>query len=61
VRDLAAKVLTIQAQGDYQGAKALIEKYAVISPAMENLIGKLERLPVDIKPIFQIEKMMTEK
>ncbi len=61
VRDLAAKLLIIQAQGDYQGAKALIEKYAVISPSMKNLIGKLERLPVDIKPIFQIEKMIAEK
>jgi hypothetical protein len=60
VKELAHKLLMIQAEGDYQAAKTLIEKYAVISPSMEVLIGKLSDLPVDIKPIFAIEKEMGE-
>ena len=43
-------MLTIQAEGNYQGAKDLIAKYAVNSPTIETLRKKLESLPVDIKP-----------
>ena len=49
-------ILTIQATGDYNGAKDLIAKYAVNSPSMETLRDKLSDLPVDIRPVFQIEK-----
>jgi len=47
----------IQATGDYQGAKDLIAKYVVNSPSMETLRNKLDHLPVDIKPVYQIEQM----
>lgn len=56
LRDLANLVLMIQAKGDYQGAKDLIAKYAVNSPSMETLRKNLEQLPVDIKPVYEIEK-----
>lgn len=54
---LANLVLMIQATGDYQGAKDLIAKYVVNSPSMEILRNKLDHLPVDIKPVYQIEQM----
>ncbi len=57
LEELANIVLMIQARGDYQGAKDLIAKYVVNSPSMETLRKKLEHLPVDIKPIYEIEKM----
>lgn len=56
LRDLAEKILTIQATGDYEASKELIEKYAVNSPTMDKLRSKLSKLPVDIRPIFQIEE-----
>lgn len=56
LKELANKVLMLQAKGDYDGTKLFIEKYAVNSPTMEILRGKLEHLPVDIRPVFQIEK-----
>jgi hypothetical protein len=55
LEELVAKLLTIQATGDYNGAKKLIETYAVNSPSMETLRNKLNSLPVDIKPLYQIE------
>ncbi len=58
LKELANLVLMIQAEGNYEGAKNLIEKYAVNSPSMEILRNKLNNLPVDIKPVFQIEKEM---
>jgi hypothetical protein len=56
IKDLAKKLLTLQAEGDYEAAKKMIETYAVNSPSMETLRAKLKDLPVDIKPIFQIEQ-----
>lgn len=56
LKELANLILTIQAEGNYQGAKDLIEKYAVSSPSMQVLTKKLESLPVDIKPVFEIEE-----
>ena len=56
VKDLANKLLTIQATGDYQGAKALLAKYAVESAPIKTLRAKLTDLPVDIRPVFQIEQ-----
>ncbi len=54
--ELASVLLTIQAEGDYDRAKALIEKYGVMSPSMKTLTDKLIDLPVDIKPVYQIEQ-----
>jgi hypothetical protein len=56
LKELANKVLMIQAEGNYEGAKELIAKYAVNSPSIEALRNKLAVLPVDIKPVFEIEK-----
>jgi hypothetical protein len=56
LEELANIVLMIQAKGDYQGAKDLIAKYVVNSPSMETLRKKLDHLPVDIKPVYEIEK-----
>jgi len=58
VKELANVLLTIQAEGDYEASVALIEKYAVNSPSMTTLRENLNHLPVDIKPVFQIEKML---
>ena len=58
VKDLAHVLLTIEATGNYSGAKELIRKYAVISPSMKSLIDKLSGIPVDIKPVFQIQEEM---
>ena len=58
LKQLAALVLTIQAEGNYNGAKDLITKYAVNSKTIDALRKKLETLPVDIKPVFEIEEKL---
>jgi hypothetical protein len=57
LKELANLVLMIQAKGDYQASKDLIAKYVVNSPSMETLRDNLSDLPVDIKPVYKIEKM----
>ncbi|MBL1212115.1 MAG: peptidase [Ignavibacteriae bacterium] len=56
LKDLASEVLMIQAEGSYEGAKEMIAKYRVQSPSMKTIIEELSDLPVDIKPVYQIEK-----
>lgn len=56
VRDLAADLLLIQAKGDYEGAKALIRKYRMIRPEVRAVLDKLKSVPVDIRPVYSIEK-----
>jgi len=56
VKNLANKLLVIQAEGDYAAAKLLIEQYAVESAPVAALRASLSELPVDIYPQFQIEQ-----
>lgn len=56
LKNLANKILMIQATGDYEEAKNTIAKYGIESPSMRILIEKLKELPVDINPQFAIEK-----
>ncbi|MDT3695415.1 MAG: peptidase [Ignavibacterium sp.] len=58
LKELCNLVLTIQAEGNYQAAKDLIAKYAVNSKTIGQLRKKLETLPVDIKPVFEIEEKL---
>ena len=52
VRDLAHELLTIEAQGDYAAAKALLAKFAVMPPPMQKALENLKDIPVDIEPVF---------
>jgi hypothetical protein len=56
VRKLTHELLTIEAEGSYDKAKAILEKYAVIRPAMKSALDKLISVPVDVEPIFPLAK-----
>jgi hypothetical protein len=45
--------MTIQATGDAAGGRALLERYAKITPEMAEVLAKLNDVPVDIKPSFE--------
>jgi hypothetical protein len=51
---LTREIMTIQARGDYAAAKALLDKYAVMHPAMQKALAGLKDIPVDIAPVFQV-------
>ena len=52
VIDLTRDLMTMQATGDYAGAKALVEKLAVIRPPVQAVLDRLKDVPVDIEPRF---------
>ena len=58
VRDLSNKILMIQAKGDYEGAKALIADYCVATPPLKAALAKLDDIPVDIRPVYAVEKKL---
>lgn len=51
-RNLTGEMMTVQAEGSYDKAKAMLDKYAVIRPEMQRTIDALKALPVDIEPVF---------
>ncbi len=56
VRKLSNEILTLQAEGSYDKAKALLDKYAVMRPPMKSALDRLRDVPVDIEPIFPLAK-----
>jgi hypothetical protein len=52
VRDLTHLLLIIEAQGDYDAAKKLLDQSGVLRPSMAAALEKLKDIPVDIRPIF---------
>jgi hypothetical protein len=56
VRKLTTELMTLQAEGSYEKAKAMLDKYAVIRPAMQKALDKLSSVPVDIEPSFTLAK-----
>jgi hypothetical protein len=55
VAKLAGEILTLQAEGSYIKAKTMIDRFAIIHPAMQRALDKLGgSVPVDIEPSFPL-------
>jgi len=54
VRKLTHDLLTIEAEGSYDKAKAILDKYSLVRPAMKGALDRLNSVPVDIEPIFPL-------
>jgi hypothetical protein len=56
VRKLTHDLLTLEAEGSYDTAKAMLDKYSLIRPPMKGALDRLKDVPVDIEPIFPLAK-----
>jgi len=52
IADLDHDLLTIEAEGNYAGAKKLLDELGVMRPALRKALDSLEGIPTDIEPIF---------
>ena len=52
VVDLTRDIMTMQARGDAQAARQMIEKLGVVRPPVQAVLDKLRDVPVDIEPRF---------
>jgi hypothetical protein len=56
VRKITHDLLTLEAEGSYATAKAMLDKYSLIRPPMKGALDRLSNVPVDIEPIFPLAK-----
>ncbi|MCM3869880.1 MAG: hypothetical protein ND895_04135 [Pyrinomonadaceae bacterium] len=56
VRKLTSEILTVQAEGSYEKAKLMLDKYATIRPPMQRALDRMQEVPVDIEPVFPLAK-----
>lgn len=56
VAGLTHDLMTIEAEGNYDAAKALLTKAMVIRPEVQRVLDKLKDVPVDIEPVFKAIK-----
>ena len=52
VRALTGDIMTLQAEGSYGKAKDMISRLGVVRPEVQQVLDKLQAVPVDIKPKF---------
>jgi hypothetical protein len=52
VSDLDHDLLTLEAEGNYAGAKKMLTEMGVIRPNMKRALARLEGIPTDIEPQF---------
>ena len=55
ISDLTRDVVVVQGNGDYDGAKMFLDKYAKLDEHAEAVIASLTHLPVDIQPVYADE------
>jgi hypothetical protein len=52
VAALTSEIMTIEARGDYPGAKGLGERLGTVRPDVQQALARLASIPVDIEPRF---------
>jgi hypothetical protein len=53
--------MTIEGNGDYAGAQALLKKMVTVRPEVQRVLDKLTNVPVDIEPRFVTARELLKK
>jgi hypothetical protein len=54
VRKLTHDLLTLEAEGSYDGARRMLARYGVVRPQMQGALERLKDVPVDIEPSYPL-------
>ena len=52
IRDLVADIVRLQGNGDYEGVKAFLGRWATLDPEAEAVLATMKDIPVDILPVY---------
>ena len=52
ISDLTGKIVIIQGDGNYDTAKAFLDKYLPLDDAAETVLNNLDDIPYDIRPVY---------
>ena len=58
---LTRDIMTLEGEGNYQKAKDLIARLAVLRPEVERALARLTGVPVDIEPRFKTAESLATK
>ena len=61
VTGLTRELMTLQAEGSYAKAKAILERLAVIRPETQRVLDRLADVPVDVEPRFVTEDVLARR
>lgn len=61
VASLTREVMTLQAEGSYAKAKALIERLGIVRPEVQKVLDKLVGIPIDIEAKFTTAETLTRR
>jgi hypothetical protein len=61
VRDLDHDLLTLEAEGNYEGAKKMLDELGVVRSNVRKALSRLEGIPTDIEPLFATADELTAK
>lgn len=59
ISSLDHDLLTLEATGDYNGAKKMLLQLSVVRPEVQNALDRLKAIPTDIEPIFLTAEALT--
>ena len=54
ISDLTRDLVMLQHNGDKAAAKAMLDKYGKMSPAMKQALDSVSSVPVDLRPIYPV-------
>ena len=60
VEGLTRGIMTIQAEGDYAKAKALLAKFGVVRREVQKALDRMGNIPVDIEPKFTTAEQLVQ-
>ena len=61
VEGLTREIMTIQAEGNYEKAKALIARLGIVRPEVQRALDKMGNIPVDIEPKFTTAEQLVRE
>jgi len=61
VEALTRRIMTLQAAGDYAGAKQMLDTMALVRPEVKRVLDRLAAVPVDIAPRYVSAQGLTRK
>ena len=60
VEGLTRRLMTVQADGDYAAAQAILEHFGTIRPEVRRVLNRLENIPIDIQPHYVTANALSE-
>ena len=60
VEDLTRRLMMIQARGDYAAAQEIINTLGVVRPEVQEVLNRLQSVPIDIEPHFMTAETLNQ-